>query len=186
MKDMTPPGGIRQGPWIKAPNDAEIRVVVRRGWNCCKKCEHVPPRPNEGGQNHGQHCDEWYFQYRVPALGRSAARAVQLLCFSWIRNGAIEDELRLRIIKDGGMTIYGATLVVHRATSGGEACELVGHCEAEFLGYLFSADFFEQVHSDALEPLVVKPVDDIDLVLVTDVVPIWEKLAALLKEATSS
>ena len=205
---MMNPGERRETEWIKVPDGGLVKVAVRRGFDCRRRCEHVPPRPNEGGANHGQHCDEWIFEYR---LGDHAAL---LQCYSWIRDGKIDpqwdarrrDERRQRQrqqIQFGVRppasrlletyeaahdaytcrVIYGARVMVHGkcAPDCGEECTLFGHCSIDFAGYLNSVAFFEQVHSDALEPLALKPVDEIDLAVVVDrMAPLWQKLRAFV------
>jgi len=166
----TTPGSIREGNWLKAPNGADVRVCVVRGYDCRERCQHVPPQPNEGGQNHGQHCDEWRFQYR------SGDVAAELVCYSWIRNGAIIAGRP----KDGRQLIYGAMLFSHHKADDGEKCPILGLCKIDGSSFLFAAEFFEEAHAAALLPLAMHPVDEIDLDLAADVVPVWGKLAAFL------
>jgi len=148
------------------------------------------------------HFDEWNFDYRFGDV----ACAVQ--CFSHLMNGEVDlafatererrrrrgprptpppqrseladlfdyDDYRSRLV-------YGARVLVHRKDPSGEECPMFGHCSIEFCGYLYSARFFEQAHSDALEPLVVRPVDGIELGAVVHAMdPLWRKMRAKLDE----
>lgn len=189
---MTNPGGMRALGWKTTPLGM-VKVAVTRGYDCRATCEHVPALPNEGGENHGQHCDEWLFELRIG----NAAAALQ--CFSWVMNGrntrtglrraylrgkvarpAVFDYLSYR-----GLAIYGARLIVHRKCDPGawaaEQCPIFEHCVCDFAGYLNSANFFTGEHCAALLPLALHPVDEIDLHAVVDAMrPLWSKLVGFI------
>jgi hypothetical protein len=192
---MTPPGGLRETPWRQAPNGHEVRVLLRRGFDCRERCEHVPPHPNEGGQNHGQTGDHWLFEYRS-----SATLAASVEAISYIRDGVLDRHFEQRrrhelrhppgtrvgrplddLLVQG---IMGAGLYVHRRVEGddeGHACDILGRCVIDFAGYLFSSAFFERSFSETLEPLALHPFDEIDLDAVVDVMaPLWSKLSGFL------
>lgn len=191
---MTNPGGMRATGWQTTPLGM-VSVGVLRGYDCRNRCEHVPPKPNKGGANHGQHCDEWLFELRIG----DAAAALQ--CFSWVMNGRnvrgrlLRNYLRGKVARPGifdyasfrELAIYGARLVVHRKCEPGfshpdaEKCPLFGFCVSEFAGFLNSANFFTKEHCDALLPLALRPVDSIDLPAVVDVMhSLWSKLAGFI------
>jgi hypothetical protein len=190
---MTNPGETREGlwlPYVRIPRDILpsgilVRVTARRGWNCCTRCEHVPPRPNNGGRNHGQHCDEYSFEIREGDKGMT------LRCFTWVRDGVVDRPPSFR----HELLVYGASAHAHQKTerplsdpdSIGEPivqdCPVFGRCEAWFLGYCFSEEFFEPAFTDALAPHIVKPVDDVDFALVALAMgPLWKKMAKTLPE----
>lgn len=188
---MTNPGSMRALDWQTTPLGL-VKVAVTRGYDCRTICEHVPQHlPNDGGANHGQHCDEWLFELRIG----DAAAALQ--CFSWIRNGALERQPRRRlraVAKAPGdfdyetyreLPIYGARLIMHRKCRArfpdAENCPIFGSCISEFAGFLNSAHFFSEEHCAALMPLALHPVDEIDLPAVVDAMrPLWAKLVGFI------
>ena len=193
----TPPGGKRESEWKRLPNGHEARVIVQRGFDCRKRCEHEPTRPNDGGKNHGQAGDHWLFEYRTPGT-----LAASIDAYSLIRDGELDahfEQRRRYELRNPGNTstrtgrtlddvllqaIVGAGLYVHRKVDGedaGQPCDMLGRCEIDFAGYLFSASFFERSHSELLEPLALRPFDEIDLDAVVDVLaPLWAKVAGFL------
>jgi hypothetical protein len=186
----TPPGGQRESAWLHAPDRATIRVTVRRGYDCRLRCEHTRPLFH-GPDNYRN--DEWIFDYR------SGDVAAVIQCFSHLRNGVLDNELPRRREADRfagtpqelrafNQTIYGARVIAHRqaAADDGHACPVFGRCTSDFLGYLFSSQFFEQAHSDVLEPLASRPVDEIDLAAIADAMSgLWIKLAVVVGVSAS-
>lgn len=193
---MTNPGDRRETEWIKTPS-GNVKVTVGRGYDCRIRCEHVPPRPNEGGSNHGVHCDEWIFELR------DGDHAATLQLYSWIRDGKLERQWqpmarpallpRIEAKSDPffdydeyrTLPIYAARVLVHSKcpdeADRGEDCPLFGRCEMAFAGYMNSARFFDRSHAELLEPLALRPVDEIDLAAVVDrMAPLWAKLAGYL------
>ena len=190
---MTPPGGLRTGEWVpsRAGPDLvtvphftrsgfEMRVAVARGFDCRQRCEHVPPRPNEGGSHHGQHTDELHLQMRRAEL------AAELTCFSWIRNGE-------KVARPEGISrplIYAAMLFVHHEAKNGASrpCRLFEHsgCTGvldEPLGYIGVEGIWGQQESDLVAPIVLARVDDIDLrAVMTALGPWWNQLAPFCVE----
>jgi len=172
-----------------------MRVLAWRGFDCRERCEHVPPHPNEGGQNHGQAGERWLFEYRT-----TGDLAASLEGISNIRDGELDPnfearrrfELRhMRIVSRTGKTlddlllqaIMGAGLYVHRKVDADEGhdCDMLGRCVIDFAGYLFSASFFERAFSETLEPLVLHPFDEIDLdAIVEAMAPLWAKMSGYL------
>ncbi len=181
------PGEQREGLWFPfrvsriahdiVPSGVLVRVAVRRGWNCVRQCEHVPPRPNEGGQNHGTHCDEYRFVCRIDDV------AMSLLCFTWVLNGIVNDAAMARLNRLGRHVVYGAYANRHQSFAAGENCDIFGQCRAEDLGAIFADEFFESQFSALLRPLIVRPVDEVDLTAVTEAMePLWHKMVRQVLE----
>ena len=171
------PGELRDGPW-RSLGDVGVRLSLVRGFDCRLRCEHVPPKPNEGGMNHGQHCDEWHF------AARTQDRAILLVCFSWIRDGRPVETLAMRATCYP--PIYGAYLSLHLAEGDGDrqACDLLERrfCYPEVLSAFAAERMWGKEESRLLEPLAMASVDEIDLEKVFDALtPFWPALVARLR-----
>jgi hypothetical protein len=190
----TPPGGMRQSDWLRAPDGGEIRVNVERGYDCRERCEHEPPVKSGGDAQRIQRGDQWCFEYRRGDV------AVSLRCISYLRNGVLDPswvamrdrfarEDRRRPSADEQLPILGAYLDVHRKVDDPEAqeCDVFGRCELSFMGYLQSAEFWQKTHVDALLPLALHPIDEIDFAAVVDAMgPLWAKMAGVVAASSVS
>lgn len=171
---MTNPGERREGPWVPFGGH-EVRVDVRRGWDCRYKCEHVD-RPKEWRCGEGQQGDEWYLQVRRGDV------ALQLILFSWIRNGAV--------VMVPGLSqrplIYGAYLSLHDGRPNGgdrQGCHMLAQgCVPEVMSLLRPDEIWKQEHSDLFEKVALAPIDRVDLELAAFVLePFWPTLIAELE-----
>jgi hypothetical protein len=193
---------LRVGEWRRLPSGVEVRVSVRRGYDCRERCEHEPPEPDS---NHGINGDKWLFDDRLGDIG------AVFECVSRINDGVIDPEwlerrdAEMRYARYGeresyspshGMDamqahrelpIVGATVNVHRKSTSSDdpECPIFGRCVVSFMGYLFSAEFFDKANADALLPFALHPVDAIDLAGVSDAMgPLWRKMGIVVAAAT--
>lgn len=162
-------GEVRNGLWLFR-NEGAIRIDVRKGFDCRRTCQHVPPQKSD----HGQHGDEWSFNVRREST------ALSLLCFTRIRGG--------QIIYESMATppVYGAWLHFHDGRIPKRvSCNLLTQgCSPECLGALGVRDTFVGF-SEVVEPFAFRALenlDDRDLENLAEKLPrLWQELFARLK-----